>query len=72
MILQYFSSAHTVDLNKSNNHYNDFLSFSDKDYNEISTFFCSADNADLNKRDNTYNLFVVFSTAKELARASKS
>ncbi len=82
LICQYFSSAHTVDLNKSNNDYNVFLAFLSAyrfglaaKMPRITMIFqglFSAHNAGLNKSDNNYNTFVVFSTAKELARACKS
>ena len=82
MIFQYFSSAHTVDPNKSDNDYNGFLAFLSAyrfglaakvtRITMIFQCFFSAHNADLNKSDNNYNAFLVFFTAKELARACKS
>ena len=83
MIFQYFSSAHTVALNKSDNGYNDFLAIlsayrfglAAKLTRITKRFQCflSAHNADLNKGDNNYNAFVVvFYPGKELGRACKS
>ena len=80
MIFQFFSSAYTVDPNKSDNDYNSFPVFlsayrfglAAKVTRIIMKIQCflSAQTADLNKGDNNYNIFSF--TAKELARACKS
>ena len=70
MTFQYFSSAHTVGLNISENDYNDFLTFLSAcrfglaakvtKKSMILQCFFHVHNADLNKSEDSLNAFVVF------------
>ena len=77
MILHCSSSAHTVDPNRSDYDYNDFLAFLSA-YRfglaanvtriiMIFPCFSSAHTADLNKSGNNYNVFLVCFPPEELA-----